>query len=242
LSNLKQWGLALTMYVNDNTESYPFPRFQSTYATSSQQDTPTWSDIATLHHGTPVSGSVGDNVWFNALPGYINSMPLWQYTAGSSAQANINSYNNGPNIYHCRTADGIGLNSSQINSTIRPVFYLGMNSKATDGLPDGTILKTAMISHPSALVMFSDERVRTDETPYAAPGTTYQSVIAAPHSYTTRFSSRHGGGGNLTFSDGHAAWYKYGTVVIPVNGSSGVKPGDSGNPDINWAYDGHTVP
>jgi prepilin-type N-terminal cleavage/methylation domain-containing protein/prepilin-type processing-associated H-X9-DG protein len=245
LNNLKQWGLALTMYVNENGEKYPFPRYQSSYATTQQQDTPTWSDAATFHHGTPVKGSVGDDVWFNALPPYINSLSLWQYSYTSAGQININAYNNGMNIYHCRTADVLGLEPVVVQgkaNTLRPFFYLGMNSKATDGLPDGTVLKTAMISHPSQLVIFSDERVRSDETPYAAPGSTYQSAIAEPHSYTTRFSSRHGGGGNITFTDGHAAWFKYGRVVIPVNGNNGLKPGDSGNPDINWAYDGHQIP
>ncbi|MGD0207605.1 MAG: H-X9-DG-CTERM domain-containing protein [Verrucomicrobiota bacterium] len=162
----------------------------------------------------------------------------------ASALANIAAYNNGPNIYHCRTADGIGLEpATQQATTIRPIFYLGMNSKATDGLPDGTVLKLSLIRNPSALVMFSDERVRTDETPYDAPlSSSYAQTIAAPHSYTTRFSSRHNNGGNLTFCDGHAAWYKYDSVVVPVNGSSGVKPGDPGNSEINWAYDGHQVP
>jgi len=243
-SNLKQWGLALTMYVDENSQNFPFPRFQSSYATQLQQDAPTWTDIATFHHGTHVSGPVGDDVWFNALPSYISGLPLWQYTTGASALANIAAYNNGPNIYHCRTADGIGLEAAtQAATTIRPIFYLGMNSKATDGLPDGTVLKLSMIRNPSALVMFSDERVRTDETPYAAPlSSSYAQTIAAPHSYTTRFSSRHNNGGSLTFCDGHAAWYKYDSVVVPVNGSSGVKPGDPGNSEINWAYDGHQVP
>jgi prepilin-type N-terminal cleavage/methylation domain-containing protein len=83
-SNLKQWGLALTMYVDENSQNFPFPRFQSSYATQLQQDAPTWTDIATFHHGTHVSGPVGDDVWFNALPSYISGLPLWQYTTGAS--------------------------------------------------------------------------------------------------------------------------------------------------------------
>ncbi len=252
--NLKQWGLALTMYVNDNNDFYPFPRYQDTYATQQEQDAPTWTQINTFHFvGTGTSmnrNPVGDDVWFNALPSYISGLPLWQYTTGSSAKNNIDAYNTGPNIYHCRTADEIGLNPNQINDTVQPVFYMGMNSKATDGLPDGTILKASMIRHPSAMVMFSDERVREDETPYAAPlSSSYAQVIAAPHSYTTRFSSRHSNGGNITFSDGHASWYKYADVVVPMNGTTittstdpGAKPADPGNADINWAYDGHQVP
>ena len=40
LNNLKQWGLADNMYVDDNNERFPYPRYQASYAGSSspQQD------------------------------------------------------------------------------------------------------------------------------------------------------------------------------------------------------------
>ena len=246
ISNLRQWGLADTMYSDDNQQAFPFPRYQSTYATSQEQDSPTWSQITTMHvlgTGTVANRQpAGDDVWFNALPPYVASQPLWKYAASSSGQTSIASYNSGPNIFHCRTADTVGLVSSQIDSTAQPVFYMGMNSKALNNAPDGTIFKAPMVAHPSAMVMFSDERVRTDETPYAAPGTSYQNSIGCPHSYTTRFSSRHGEGGNIGFTDGHAAWFKYNYVITPINGNNGLKPGDPGDPDINWAADGSTIP
>jgi prepilin-type N-terminal cleavage/methylation domain-containing protein/prepilin-type processing-associated H-X9-DG protein len=246
LNNLKQWGLADTMYADDNHQTCPWPTYPDSYATDQEQDAPTWSQINTFHVvGTGSIQSrnpVGDDVWFNALPAYISSMPLWQYSSGASAQTSIAAYNSGPNIFHCRTADAIGLIASQINNTAQPVFYMGMNSKATDGLPDGTALKTSMVHNPSAMVMFSDERVREDEIPYDVPfPSSYAQTIGAPFSYTTRFSSRHGAGGNIGFTDGHAAWFKYNYVVTAGNGNSGAKPADPGDPDISWSYDGHTI-
>src|SRR5262249_28433069 len=43
LSNLKQWGLADTMYLEDNNQVFPFPRFQDSYCPSQvDQDNPQW--------------------------------------------------------------------------------------------------------------------------------------------------------------------------------------------------------
>ncbi len=40
LSNLKQWGLADTMYLDDNNQTFPYPRFQDAYAGTADQDNP----------------------------------------------------------------------------------------------------------------------------------------------------------------------------------------------------------
>jgi hypothetical protein len=45
-------------------------------------------------------------------------------------------------------------------------------------------------------------------------------------------------GGDLVFSDAHAAHYRYSYVCTSRAG----KPADPGQPDINWSYDGHVVP
>ncbi len=39
LSNLKQWGLGLTMYVDDSNQIYPWPRYQ--VSSTAVQDNPT---------------------------------------------------------------------------------------------------------------------------------------------------------------------------------------------------------
>src|ERR1700733_9492056 len=61
LNNLKQWGLADSMYVDDSNQVYPWPRFQVT--STLQQDNPQWGDLQQFF----ILGQ-GNDVWFNALP------------------------------------------------------------------------------------------------------------------------------------------------------------------------------
>jgi prepilin-type processing-associated H-X9-DG protein len=87
-------------------------------------------------------------------------------------------------------------------------------------------------------VLFSDVRTRADESPYYGADATKQQIVCTPQCYTTRVSSRHNAGANITFSDGHAGYYKYSYVCTTRDG----KAADPGLPDINWSCDGHTVP
>src|SRR5437660_12236240 len=60
LSNLKQWGLAETMYLDDNNQTFPYPRFQ--VSSSTDQDNPPWLAINGYHNL-----GQGDDVYFNSL-------------------------------------------------------------------------------------------------------------------------------------------------------------------------------
>jgi prepilin-type processing-associated H-X9-DG protein len=113
-----------------------------------------------------------------------------------------------------------------------------MNSKGTEGLGANVLLITSMIRNSSAFVLFSEVRSLAAETPYAAPGTSYQKIICTPQCYTTRFSSRHSSGADIAFLDGHAAWFRYDYICVARDG----KPADPGRGDINWSFDGHRVP
>ena len=142
---------------------------------------------------------------------------------------------------------------------IRPLFSFGMNSKATANesmsLTTTMRAKTQMVVHPSAFVLFSDVRNRSAELPYyASPQDQLPNgnsiVLGTPQSYTTRFSARHGNGGQITFSDGHSAYFKYsyavsdGTAVQPSGPQAGqtVPAGhDPGRTDINWDIEGFPV-
>ena len=230
LNNLKQWGLAQTMYVDENNQIYPLTKIPAGTRGAPggyNEDNPTWNDLAYFY-----GAGQGNSAWFNGLPNYIGSHPLYYYAA--VLNNGIALFNNGKSIFQCP--------SSKLDQTLNVnknvAFQYGMNSKGLDGLPTNAVLTTAMIKHPSVFVMFSEVRTLISETPYAAPGTTYQQTICSPQCYTTRFSSRHSAGANITFSDGHAAYYKYSYVTY----FNGAKPADPGDPDISWSYDGHTVP
>ncbi len=243
LNNEKQWGLAQNMYVSDSNEVLPatkIPNGTPGTGGSYSEDTPKWADLTGIEFMNNQNGtSYGRDAWFNALPSYISSMPLWKYSITAGGPAN---FNNTKSIYHCATADGKGVDPTRQGNVTYVPFNFGMNSKGTDGLPAGTSLKSTMVQNPSAFVFFSEVRTLVAETPYAAPGTSYQQIICTPQCYTTRFSSRHAEGADITFLDGHAAWYKYSYVIAAVNGNNGLKPGDPGLSDINWSYDGHAVP
>jgi prepilin-type N-terminal cleavage/methylation domain-containing protein/prepilin-type processing-associated H-X9-DG protein len=276
LSNLRQWGLADTMYVDDQNNFSPVPRYQASYASSADQDNPTWTSIAAYHNTALPVHPVGDDVWFNALPSYVASKPLYQWAIGSlKLQFNKNI---GHNIFTCPTAISQGwdaidstsytIGQSQYHGYMvpgqRPLFSYGMNSKGAanenqgllDNSPSYIKVKATMVVHPSAYVLFSDTRNRSTEQPYypydpANPsGDSNQVDLGTPQSYTTRFSSRHDQGGNIAFSDGHAALFKYDYVVSDDTTvlTSGPKAGqlagagkDPGRPDVNWDYQGFPV-
>lgn len=264
LGNLKQWGLAATMYVDDNNQTYPFPKYQSSYASTADQDTPNWTDIYSW--AQPANGPQGNDVWFNALPPLVASKPLYYWASGNKTSLFNSSI--GHNIFTCPTTIAQGYAAIDVpqthgwmSATARPLFSFGMNSKATAnmtaaaGLSSAIPAKTMMVAHPSAFVLFSDTRNRSQETPYYAdapnqyPGGN-SIALGTPQSYTTRFSSRHNLGGQITFSDGHAAFYKYsyvvsdGTAVSPSGPTAGVTViagHDPGRSDINWDIQGFPV-
>ena len=257
LSNLKQWGLADSMYVDDNNQIFPYPRYQNSYCpASADQDNPAWLTVNGYHNQNH-----GDDVWFNALPSYVASRTLYQWAYSA------NLFYNSKSIFTCptATAQGIapgdaaaGIDKLDMIPGVRPLFNYGMNSKslANENLNAVvTTLKSSMVVHPSAFVLFSDVRNRSIETPYNADSANQYPqgnsiVLATPHCYTTRFSSRHDQGGNITFSDGHAARYKYSyvvadnTTVVPSGPTAGQLAGaghDPGRSDINWDCQGNPV-
>jgi prepilin-type processing-associated H-X9-DG protein len=245
------------MYVDDSNQIVPWPRYQA-YASPAQQDNPQWTEIYGFHFN--LNPPKGDDVWFNALPSYVANKPLYQWALTPDQFANSKS------IYICPTAASQGISPEDVqggngtktmNAGIRPLFNCAMNSKplANESISAGNpILKTTMIVHPSAFVLFSDVRNRSAENPYfAASGNQYPNgnsiVLATPHCYTTRFSSRHNQGGVITFGDGHATYYKYKYVVADgveqAADGSGVVPTaghDLGQADINWDANGQRVP
>src|SRR6516165_1780987 len=252
LSNLKQWGLADTMYLDDNNQTFPYPRYQDAYAGTADQDNPVWLSIPTYH-----TRQQGDDVWFNALPSYVANKPMyvWAY--------NPTDFYGSKSIFSCPTAYSQGIASGDAVAAtdkydmipgVRPLFQYAMNSKsiANENISAGgpTKLRMNMVAHPSSFVLFSDVRNRSDEQPFYPLGDANQFVLATPHGYTTRFSSRHNQGGQITFSDGHAGHFKYnyvvsdGTIISPSGPSAGqpVAAGhDPGRPDVNWDCAGYPV-
>jgi prepilin-type N-terminal cleavage/methylation domain-containing protein len=252
LSNQRQWGLADSMYLDDNAQIFPYPRYQDDYAGSEDQDNPIWLSIPTFHNE-----QLGDDVWFNALPTYVVNKPLyvWAY--------NPTDFYGSPSIFTCPTAFTQGIAAQdRVAATemydmipgVRPLFQYAMNSKSLANeqisLGGPTVLRLKMVVHPSAFVVFSEVRNCSAEQPFEPLGDPNQFLLATPHCYTTRISSRHNQGSLITFGDGHAAFYKYnyvvsdGTAITPSGPTAGetVPAGhDPGRPDVSWDCAGFPV-
>ncbi len=225
LNNLHQWGLGMNMYLDD--ASCVFPDAKLTNGSPGlpgdfNEDTPRWEDLTAAQ----AAGS-GTAVWYNVLPPYVGKQSLWQYAANPA------NFVNNPGIFNCATSSALPPDVNTPPLT-RVVFNFAMNYKGNFGLPTGTIFTSKLVQHPSAFVFLADVRTHASEIPYY--GTT-PATLACSHIYTTRLSSRHSAGADLTFSDGHAAYFKYSYICT----NTGTSAGDPGRTDINWTYNGQPV-
>jgi prepilin-type N-terminal cleavage/methylation domain-containing protein/prepilin-type processing-associated H-X9-DG protein len=243
LSNLKQWGLAQTMYVDESNQTFPKTKIPNNTPGAPggyNEDNPTWNDLFGFYYQTPQQGQ---DAWFNALPPYVAQKALSYYAIqpgdASGNKPAIDAFNDANNIFRCPSA----IIDPQILPPNAPkygriFFRYGMNSKGLDGQPASVeYLRTPMIASPSKFVMFDEGRTLTTEIPFYGSASK-QADICKPQVYTTALSSRHGTGSVLTFADGHAHWYKYTHMCM----DAGSKAADPGAPDIQWTWDGHVVP
>jgi prepilin-type N-terminal cleavage/methylation domain-containing protein/prepilin-type processing-associated H-X9-DG protein len=245
LNNIKQWAAAQDMYVDDNNQYLPFTKVpDGTPGTPGgyDEDTPNWSDLGDVYHtakgGNSQAAAAINGVWFDALPNYIGGLPLYDYF--TTIDNGMSIFNASQTIFHCPSAL---INPNELNDNIRVVFDYGMNSKGiygdygntTVGNETNISLRATFIKHPSAFVLFSDNRVNSQDIP--SWDTQNTTTLGSPQCYTSRVSMRHDQGANLGFSDGHAAHLKYDYIVVDAGG----KPSDPGLPDVNWSYDGTSV-
>jgi prepilin-type N-terminal cleavage/methylation domain-containing protein/prepilin-type processing-associated H-X9-DG protein len=237
VNNLKQWGTAMAMYADDNNQYYPASRDLNYVA--SPDNNPVWSE---MYADAKASPPIGLSDWFNALPPYAGNIPLWEYGANSISN-NVFTYSQ--SIYICPTAAAIPTISPPDPNSVTgiepgvgpgPTFNYGMNQRINYNLPSPanvpeTPFRITQAVHPTAFVVFSEQRVHASETPYYGTSPT---DLSSTYNWCNRFSGRHSSGGNIVFSDTHAAWFKYSYVVAKVGGTIA----DPKDPDINWEFDG----
>lgn len=238
LSNIRQWALAQTLYVDDFNQVLPMTKIPNGTPGAPgdySEDAPRWLDLTDVEYMNKQNNTAyGRDAWFNALPPYINTQPLYMVAVNSTQK----QYTSGKNIFWCPTV--LSQPTDPSISSDRAIFSYGINSKRVDpDSPSTRSLKMTAIRNPSAMVAFSENRVRTDDVPYFGDPAKAQ-TLGSPQSYTTRFSGRHGKMGNIGFDDGHAAAFKYDYVVLRQNANSKLAA-DPGHSDIQWTYDGHTV-
>jgi len=246
-SNLKQWGLAQTLYAGDTGGAYAQQDIPDSSVAANigsyNYKAPTWSNLSEIQYLDMEKGlNYGQDAWFNALPTYVASKPLWQIAVNGSAVGDLTStFATTKGLFQCPTSANLSLDPAIPSGQV--VFSYAMNSKGVWDQPQNppTVLMERAILHPSAFVMFSEVRTHVSETPFYTVGNADYNLLGSPLCYTTRHSSRHNAGSNITFSDGHVSYYKYNYVCTDFNGANS-EACDPGNPDINWAADGSTVP
>jgi prepilin-type N-terminal cleavage/methylation domain-containing protein/prepilin-type processing-associated H-X9-DG protein len=189
LNKLKQWGLALTLYYDDNRDHIP-------------REAETTS--ATLMNWAQVASPTGSDTWYNALPRVIKLRAASDYLTEKPAFYATDG------LFHCPVArfpKDVALDGFVY-------FSIAMNSKLIDG-PVSTI-KVSSVQKPSQTVIFLENLLKEDAK--VDPGQS-NSDLGQPSSYASRFSARHRGSGNLVFVDGHAESLKGSKVVETTTGS-----------------------
>jgi len=223
-SNLRQWGLAQTLYLDDSNQLFPLAKI--TNGTPGDpgynEDAPTWNDLAAFE-----AAGQGAAAWFNVLPPYVAKSPLWAYAADPSGFVGAKT------IFTCPTS---AAKVPELDPLTRVVFNYGMNQKGNDQLPAGTPFTATLVLHPSSFVFLSEVRTHSTERPFYGSNPT--SELACAHCSTRQLSSRHKAGLNIVFGDAHTAYFKYCYACT----NTGTKAGDPGRPDIQWTYDGHALP
>lgn len=210
LSNLKQWGLALTIYTTDNGDTLPRDGMDSggTYPGS--------------------SGAQGDmNAWFNTLPPNMSQRTLREYYLDTSdGTATYQRYpfpsNFRGRVWHCPAAS-MTIQEAQDPNVVSGggaagFFSYGMNidlkrskyphSYDNAGSADyPTMPKTTQIQRPADTVVLFDMVFNINKE----GGNAFNSVN--PANRWRSFGRRHSAGGVINFIDGHAANYKASVIT-----------------------------
>ena len=231
ISNLRQWGLALQMYVNDNGGGIPHDGMDSS--------------------GTYSSGDSKQlNAWFNLLPDLVSDKPLSYYTGLATVSTSDAQKNSGilpfpggvAKIFNCPGAQMLGNDFSQINGDSPAADADGFFSyvvnidlkRQTPGYANSDAYtypqmpKITNISRPvDTVFMFDCVFSPTLEVVNSSPA--YNSVN--PAARWRNFASRHSLGGDINFLDGHVGYYK--TSIVQAGGTmSGTAQENPGTPLI----------
>lgn len=205
LSNLKQIGLATMMYTQDYDERLPLPLWQKGGAITTFSNTGDFEKPSPRDRTRP-SGlfklSTGDGKdfvysWMDFIFPYVKNTQVFvcpSFDPGESSS-----------LHH--DASSYGYNT--LIHRLKPL------DEGTGALTKGSKppLSLAEISSPSKIVIMLDYPILYSVT--ANPGEYCQSSgWLDPTSTNRQRMWPHLGGGNVTFADGHAKWYKAGSSSV----------------------------
>jgi len=183
MNKQKQWGLALSMYTQDNEDRIPRESFGAS---------------STLNNWAQVRDPAAADIWYNALPRSITLKGAADYGT------NMGGFYSKDSLFHCpatRFPKGYLTGNNALFST-------AMNSKLFSG--DNSSLRISSLVNPAATVVFLENILKDESRVDPAQPTT---DLGQPSSFASRFSARHNQSGNLVFADGHAENFKGVQVV-----------------------------
>src|SRR5262245_3062453 len=226
-NNLRQWGIAQLMYLDDYNQNFPnarIPKGVPGTPAGYSADNMLWTDLASF----AAAGS-GDIGWFNSLPPYVAAKRLCDYADNPEVWVKSRS------IFTCPTSSA---SPDERDPLVNVMFHYAINPSGNRGLTAGygTNFNLMMIRSPSAFVCYTEVRTHSSETPFYGSDPTKN--LGSSHANSSKFSSRHNAGANLNFADGHVAWFKYDYVCS----NAVTKAADPGRADIHWTYNGEPVP
>jgi prepilin-type N-terminal cleavage/methylation domain-containing protein/prepilin-type processing-associated H-X9-DG protein len=195
LSELRQWGLALKMYVDDNDDMIPREGYEATGEVF-------WNSWAQVR--------AAKDAWYNALPPYASQPPAADYALPSKRSG----FYERRSFFQCPSAKFPSEASDPAYQIA--VFSRAMNSQLISW-PYVPTINIHRVRYPDRTVLFLDNRLRGERKVVKEQDESY---LGQPSSYANRFAGRrHLEGGNLVFVDGHAAWLP-GEKVVQTQGEN----------------------
>jgi prepilin-type N-terminal cleavage/methylation domain-containing protein/prepilin-type processing-associated H-X9-DG protein len=189
-SNLRQWGLAATMYFDDHDQYIPLDEFD----TCGGCDQPTWPDVISANSAS---------CWYIVLPPYVQKPAISSFHSFSG----FNYLYHTKNIFECPAVNWAGMPSP----LTRPYFGYAINSKLNQTMTTATIKQLdqgtggpnnsnhRMVDTTTVAMFLDTIALPSEPKAFATEGAKYGS----PKSYTTRISARHANTCNIVFFDGH---------------------------------------
>lgn len=131
VNKLRQWGLALTLYLQDHDDYLPREAFGSS---------------ARLNNWAQVSDPTAQDVWYNALPRLLSLRPATDY---ANQRADFYSRDS---LFHCAVA----LFPAAPESLGNVLFSMAMNSKLKSGAAP---VRATTLQRPVHTVVFLENRL-----------------------------------------------------------------------------------
>lgn len=143
------------------------------------------------------------HAWYNSLPPYVSAPPM--YTL--NAEARTAFYNKGKTIHTCPSA----FYSSPVGNrdTDQVFFNYAINSYLDRTLPV-PVKRSHIPDHVKTPIFLDVQTSLSELSPSTELGTNRAQV--------SRISSRHRGGANICFVDGHTGWFRFQDVVSNTPG------------------------